>query len=149
MSQRWIVRQALLPILLLAGAAASLVYGAIYHSVPVERNVLDVQIVQQEHEEERELPFAAPPAAGPDLSGSIGPTDPFFPPGPRPKVKVTVTEEVKQNVVKPVVEDERETTIVFEVTRGGVVLAESGVLRQTYGPTEAGDDVPPPSRCPT
>lgn len=146
----WLVRQALLPGLLLAGGIAAWAYGAVWHAVPVERNVLEVKIVEQSHEEERELPFAAPPSAAAAFpGGGTGPADPFFPAGPRPKIKVTVTEPVEVKVVKPVVLDEPETAIVFEVTRGGVELAESGVLKQTHGLSESGEEVPPLARCPT
>jgi hypothetical protein len=65
-------------------------------------------------------------------------------------MKVMVIETVKKNVLTTVVENEPEAMIVREVTVGGVVLAESGVLKRTYGPTSAnGDEVPPPSLCPT
>jgi hypothetical protein len=146
---KWrILRQALLPVLLLAGAIASLVYGAVYHSVPVERNILEILVVQEEHEEERELPFAAPPdSAFPNPQSPV--PDPFFPGPPRPKIKVTVIEDVPKKVIRPVVEDEPETMIVFKVTLGRVTLSESGVLQRTYGPTLSGEDIPPPSLCPT
>ena len=77
-----ILRQALLPSLLLAGAVASLVYGAVYHFVPVERNVVVVEVVQEEHEEWREDPFAGPaPGMTP---GGPGFQDPGI--GPLPDV---------------------------------------------------------------
>jgi hypothetical protein len=149
MHKWWILRQALPPVLLLAGAVASLVYGAVYHSVPVERNVLEVQTVEEEHEEEIALPFAAPPdSLLPNPQAPI--PDPFFPGPPRGKIKVMVTQPVEKKVIKPVVENEPEAMIVFEVTRGGVVrLAESGMLKRTYGPTLSGEDIPPPLLCPT
>jgi hypothetical protein len=144
----WILRQALLPAVLFAAAVASLVYGALYHAVPVERNVVEVQTVQEEHEEEIDIPFAAPPDALIPNPQSAFP-DPFFPGPPRPKLKVIRTQTVEKKVVKPVVEDESEAAVVREVTVGGVVLAKSGVLRRTYGPTASGEEVPPPSLCPT
>ena len=161
-SQRRITGRTLWAALLFAGGVASLVYGAMYHAVPVERNTLKCQTVPVDHEEYREDPFGAPfpgmppsgpafpdPGMGPSPGGPAFGPPPGFPGTQCPKVKVIVTQYEQKNVLKPVVEDEPEPILVFEMTRGGVVLAESGILKRTYGPTESGEEIPPPSMCPT
>jgi hypothetical protein len=159
---RHISGRAALAALLFAGGVASLVYGAVYHSAPVERNVVETQVVQEEHEEMRELPFGqALPGVGPDGTAfpdpgiepppdgpAFGPP-PGFPGAHAPKVKVIVVQPVEKKVIKPVVEYEPEPIVVFEVTRGGVELADSGTVRRTYGPTANGEQIEPPSMCPT
>jgi hypothetical protein len=163
MTHPWrITGRAISAALLFVGSVASLVYGAMYHTAPVERNTVEVQVVQEEHEEMRELPFGAalpgmPPDAtvfpdpgmGPPPGGPPFGPPPGFPGAQPPKVKVIVTQPVEKKVVKPVVENEPEPILVAEVTVGGVVLAESGMLKRTYGPTESGEEIPRPTLCPT
>ena len=152
-------REAPLAALLFAGGVASLVYGAMYHAVPVERNSLSAKVSRKSTKSSATTPsrglFRARRRTagfpghghGPSPGGPLSARLPF-PGTSRPKIKVIVTRPVRRRSSSWSWRASRSRPRL-EVTLGGVVLAESGLLRRTYGPTESGEEVPPPSRCPT
>ena len=132
----WVLRAAL-PLVLLAGGIAALVYGIAHHTAVVSA------------EQEIEVDLAAPP--GMELPGSPGGVPGFGPPGgdlgdpasafPPPFLQLPPElSKVKEKVI--VSEPTRELTLIREVTFGGVTRRSPGVLWRTY----TGD---PPSLCPT
>ena len=110
-----IVRRAILPSLLVIGGLASLIYGAIFHSVPV--------LEERETKTTIDIPMAFPPE---------GPPGEVFPPGgvgfgePPPVLKKVVT----RIDLAAIVESEPELT--RDVSVGGVALLDSGELKRTY-----------------
>ena len=94
-------------LLLLAGSAAALVYGVLFHSQPV----------LQEEEIQVEMPPLPPPMPGMEEG--------FPEEGPPPFAEPT-TEIV--HVAKPA----SELTLVWETTFGGVTLCDTGELLRTY-----------------
>lgn len=124
-------RRAIVPLLLLLSAIASVVYGARYHRQPVtEERQIEVSIVDPMPSapfgpDDGSPPFGDPEGFGPppDMGG-------FFVPPPKMMEKVLVTKE------------ESEPTLIREVTFGGVALLACGELMRTY----TGQ---PPSMCPT
>ncbi len=135
-----VIRRAIVPLLLLLGAIASIWYGAASHSVPV--------LVEQEEEVEIDVPdpFALPPGLPPDLP--FGQTPPFGDPslgppafGPAP-FGVPGIKQVDTRVIQTTKEIP-EPALIRDVTVGGVVRLASGQLKRTY----RGDR--PPSLCPT
>ena len=129
-----ILSRLIVPGLVLAAGVASVIYGAKHHVVPVEE------------EQEIEVSLAPPPM--PDAPEGF-PGDPGFPggfdgpPGMFPPSFMELPPHlatVKQKII--VTNEQPESTIVFEVTIGGVALRETGKLRRTYH-----GDIP--SLCPT
>jgi len=126
-----LIRRAIVPLVLLLSAIASVIYGARYHREPVaEEREIEVPVV---------VPMPFPPPGPDDGSPPFGDPGGFGPPpdmggffAPPPKImeKVLVTKE------------EAEPTLIREVTFGGVALVASGELMRTY----TGQ---PPSMCPT
>ncbi|HPM80396.1 MAG TPA: hypothetical protein PLF81_06830 [Candidatus Anammoximicrobium sp.] len=136
---RWLVRilRAAVPLVLLAGGIASLAYGVARHTAVVSV------------EQEIEIDLAAPP--GMEFPGVEGGAPGFGPPGfepgmaapdfPPPFLQLPPElSKVKEKVI--VSEPSSELTLIREVTFGGVVRLDTGVLWRTY----TGD---PPSLCPT
>ena len=128
-----IVRRAFLPVALLSGGLASLIYGAKFHSVPV--------VEERETEMTIEIPLPLPPG-GPFDGGSRFAGPPSFPGappfgGPPPFVKKTIKR------IDTVTVDESELSLTREVTVGGVALLPSGEIKRTYS-GDAG-----PALCPT
>ncbi len=138
-----IIHRAILPGLLIAAGIASVVYGAMYHSVPVVE------------EREEEIDVAPPPL------DNFGPMEedpamcgPGFPPmgepgmggppglGPPPGFAELPPHLAKEKVTIFVTEDEPEPTLIREVTVGGLALFEAGKLKRTYSGKI-------PSLCPT
>lgn len=125
------------PLTLLAGGVAALVYGGVYHAAAVSV------------EQEIEIDLAPPPGVEPPGFGMPGegfpPAEPGVddpalaspPPWLAPPPELT---KVKQKVI--VTDDVPEWALIREVTFGGVTRLSSGVLWRTY----TGD---PPSLCPT
>jgi hypothetical protein len=116
-----IVRRAISPALLLIGGVIALVYGTLYHRVPVleeteSQTTIDVPL---------EIPIPSP----------YGDNSPFD--SPQAVIKKTVTRIDRNIKIEP------EGTIVREVTVGGVALQESGAIKRTY----TGDKGP--ALCPT
>ena len=125
-----IVTRATVPMVLLLGGIASLIYGARHHSVTVV----------EEREETITIPhpFAPPPFMQEFVPPGMEPPPfmmdpPPFPGGPPPIV---------EKIIKEVRKDEGELTLIREVTFGGVALLASGELKRTY----SGE---PPLLCPT
>lgn len=138
-----VIHRAILPVLLIGGGIASVVYGAMHHTVPVV----------EEREEEIDIAPPTPfgpefPGEGPELGGPPGFGPPEFgapglgPPGFGPPGFGPPSELTKRKVKIFVSEDEPEPAIIREVTIGGVVLLEPGKLKRTYSGK-------PPSLCPT
>ena len=110
-----IVRRAIVPTVLVIGGLASLIYGAMFRSVPV----------LEEHETKTtiEIPMDLPP---PGPSGeSPQPGGPGFG-GPPPFLKKEVTRVELVTIV------ESEPVLMGEVSVGGVARLESGELKRTY-----------------
>lgn len=136
---RWLVwgLRAATPLVLLAGGIASLAYGVARHTAVVSV------------EQEIEINLAPPPGFG--FPGGEGGPPGFGPPGfepgvpgpdlPAPFMQVPPElSKVKEKVI--VSEPSSELTLIREVTFGGVVRLDTGVLWRTYTGT-------PPSLCPT
>ena len=125
-----IVGRLILPVFLLVGGIASLIYGAKYHTAPVV--------------EEKEIEVSlAPPMVEGFLPGLEGP--PGFPPlleGP-PGLMPPIIELPPERQIVSITKEEPEPILIREITVGGVALLDSGELRRTYS-GEA-----PPSLCPT
>ena len=134
-----VIRRAVLPVLLIAGSVASVIYGARHNT----------QVVLEE--EEREIligppPEAFPPGLMPGMPPGAQPGMPGMPPGfpgpggfpqpflPPPQIKVI------EKILVPT--DTSEFTLTRELTFGGVVLLASGELKRTYSGKA-------PSLCPT
>ena len=109
-----IIRRAVLPALLLIGGLASLIYGAIFHSVEV--------LEDQETEATIEVPAEFAP--GP-------PGREAFPPGGAPfgELLPLVKKTVKQ--VETVAAMESEPLVMRDASVGGIELLESGELKRT------------------
>jgi hypothetical protein len=111
---RAIIRRAIVPALLLIGGLASLIYGAIFHAVPL----------LEEHETETtiEVPAEfAPPPEGEAL-----------PPGGAPfgEPLVFVKKTVKR--VELITTMESEPTVTRDASVGGIEVLDSGELKRTY-----------------
>lgn len=114
-----------LPVLLLAAGAASLVYGATRRSVPVLATVMV---------EKEEIILERPPM--PVYRGP-GNRPPMPAPPPRPKkVKTSKPEEQEQRHGEP--------KLIRDITVGGLQRLADGRIKFTYGPGEDG-----PALCPT
>ena len=106
-----IIRRAILPAVLLMGGAASLIYGAFFHAVPMV----------EEHESETTIQVPA------ELRMPEGP----FPPGgapffePPPLVKKTVKR------VETIATNESEPLAMRDASVGGIERLESGELKRT------------------
>lgn len=134
---RMAVLRAVVPLVLLVGGIASLVYGVGHHSAVVSV------------EQEIEIDLAPPPGVEPPGFGQpgegFGPSEPGFgdpalagpPPWLAPPPELS---KVKQKVILS--EDASEPALIREVTFGGVTRLSSGVLWRTYTGV-------PPSLCPT
>jgi len=124
------ILRAIPPLILLGGGIASVIYGAMYHTVPVSE------------EQEIEISLAPPPMPGfpgePPFEEPFG--EPSFGGPPDMMAPPPFLEKVKETIV--VTEEEREFKLIREVTFGGVTLLASGDIMRTY--TGA-----PPSLCPT
>jgi hypothetical protein len=110
-----IVRRAILPALLVIGGLASLIYGAMFRSVPV--------LEERQTKTTIQIPMAFPPEGPPGE-----PFPPGGPPfgGPQPFLTKTVTRIDLVTVV------ESEPELIREVSVGGVALLDSGELKRTY-----------------
>lgn len=143
-----IIQRTIPPFLLLCGGVAAVVYGAMYHTVPVsEEQEIEISIApppmpgfpgQPPFEE----PFGAPPFEEPPFGA---PPDMGFPPdmGAPPDMMGPMPHgmgKIKEKII--VTEDEPEPKLISEVTFGGVALLASGDIMRTY----TGE---PPSLCPT
>ena len=116
---RVVIMRAVVPVLLLLGGIASLIYGARFHDTLV--------FEEKEIEEKIPVPFGMPPFAGPEA-----------PPWAQPPGFTLRTD--KHKVLVPY--DQSEPTLIRDVTVGGVVLLDSGDLKRTYSGKA-------PSLCPT
>ena len=125
-----IVKRASVPMVLLLGGVGSLIYGARYHSVTVV----------EEHEETITIPhpLGPPPFMEESLPPGVEPPPFIMEPPPFLEGPPPIVEKITTEVPK----DEREPTLIREITFGGVTLLASGVLKRTY----SGE---PPSLCPT
>jgi len=135
-----IIRRAIVPLLLLLGAVASIQVGAAHHSVPV--------LMEQEEEVEIDVPnpFALPPGFDPGSAFAQPPPfgDPSLGPppfGPAP-FEAPAIKEIRTRVTQTT-KEMPEPALIREVTVGGVVRLASGELKRTY----SGDQGP--SLCPT
>ncbi len=138
------MKRTILPVLLLAGGIASMIYGAMFHSVPVVQQVVEEVVEKREVEETITIPhpYAPPPELAHDPS--------MFP--PLPPITETVTRIVTEtrNVLKDVTKDQPEPGLIWELTVGGVELLPTGELKRTYGPSLDGETpAERPSECPT
>ena len=111
---RAIIRRAIVPALLLIGGLASLIYGAIFHSVPL----LEDHEIQATIEVPAEF---APPPGGEALPPDAAPFG-----EPLPFVKKTVT-RVETTTVQ-----ESEPVVMRDASVGGIVLLDSGELKRNY-----------------
>jgi hypothetical protein len=102
------VKRGILPVLLISGGAASLIYGSMFHTLPV--------LTKETTEKTIEVPepFSQALPGAPDLGG---------PPQTR-KQTVKSTETVLINLSEP--------TLVRDMTVGGVALNKSFKLERTY-----------------
>jgi hypothetical protein len=117
-----IIRRAILPVLLLIGGLASIIYGTIFHSALVQ--------MEEETKTTIEVPSQSVPLGEALPRGEA----PF---GGRPQfVKKTVTRIDTVSIV------ESEPVLTREVTVGGVVRLDSGELKRTYSGKG-------PALCPT
>jgi hypothetical protein len=121
-----IIRRAIVPATLLAGGLASLIYGAIFHAVPV--------VEDHESETTIEVPAELPPRLP---MGENFPPDgaPFFPPLQMVKKKVTRVETVAAL--------ESEPAAMRDASVGAIELLESGELKRAAVSTEG------PALCPS
>ena len=103
-----IVRRAILPVLLLCGGAASLIYGVAWHSAPV--------VTEREVETTIEVPL--PPAR------PFGESSPF---GIQPAFGKKTVKRTESVTI-----DQSEPSLTREVTVGGVALLGSGEIKRTY-----------------
>lgn len=146
-----VLRRALLPLVVLVAAAASIVYGALRHTVAV------VEIEEVEDEITIVMPsvFGSPLATdggnpfdggvpqdpggfagGPPFGGDPGfLADPAFAP---PKIKQKVVKTTRN------VREDLEPRIVRDATVGSLALLESGELKRTCSGGDEG-----PALCPT
>ncbi len=146
----------LLSITLLAGAVASLIYGAKYHFVTVfQEEETEISITLQPPPPlgmPGELPFGTPGARSPfdempppgmeqpfDEPESADPAAPYVEPPP-PELAPPL-QSIKQKVIVTEEKDESELTLIREVTFGGIALRDSELWRTYTGQ--------PPSMCPT
>lgn len=147
----------LVPLLLIAVGVASVIYGARYRLVPVLGKQVEVQVVEQEEEVAIPVPSPFGPVvpeglAEPDAEGRPPATSEMEAfPGllEPPSIKVKKITYVPNRVIKEVTDEEPEPVLVWEVTVGGVVRTETGVVMRTYGPTEDGGPARPLSLCPS
>jgi hypothetical protein len=125
-----IVRRAVVPAALVIGGLASLIYGAIFRSMPVleERETQTTIEVPADF-----LPLPPSGAAGPDWSPFPG-GSPFAAPKMTKKT-VTRIDEVTINVSEP--------ALMSDVSVGGVAMLKTGELKRTY----SGDKGP--ALCPS
>ena len=113
-----------MPVVLVVLGAAAIVYGAVFHVLPV----LPAPATPSE-------PTVAPapePSAAPSLNAFLGLPGSVA----APKVREPVAKEAPAPIM------ESEPALVREVSVGGVTLSEAGDIRRTY--SEA-----PPAQCPT
>ena len=134
-------RRAVVPLVLLLSAIASVIYGARYHYQPVaEEQEIEVTIDP--------MPFPEGPDDGSMAFPPMGPDDETMPLddpmgfGPPPELAGVFAPPMMMTQTVIVAEDESEPTLIREVTFGGVVLLATGELMRTY----TGQ---PPSLCPT
>lgn len=125
-----VVRRALVPLLLLAGGIAAVVYGAVYREIPVN----------QEREVEETIRLPAPFGALPPMPGGPSMDPGAFPGGPSPFEPQFITQKVPR-IVKDT-KKEHEPRLVREVSVGGVKLNDGEIWRTYSG--EGG-----PSLCPS
>jgi hypothetical protein len=126
-----LIRRAIVPLVVLLSAVASVIYGARYHRQPVaEEREIEISLADP-------MPF---PPAGPDDGASpFGDPGGFGPPPGMGGFFAAPTKIIEKVLVT---KEEAEPTLIREVTFGGVVLMASGELMRTY----TGQ---PPSMCPT
>ncbi|OHB69866.1 MAG: hypothetical protein A2V70_02230 [Planctomycetes bacterium RBG_13_63_9] len=126
-----------LPMLILVGGIASLVYGTRFHYTPVVQGEVKQIVEEQQIEETITIPQPFEPPPG-------------FPPPPPILQTIVRTIKVPKDVIEDVTIHELEPTLIREVTVGGVTLLASGRIRRTYGPTLDGQgSTEMPSLCPT
>jgi hypothetical protein len=115
------IRRAVLPLLLLIGGIAAIVYGVMFHNVPV----------LEDHESEISIQVPAtfspgrPPFPGMDMMN-----------GPPQFVKKTVRKKSEEAIKLA------EPALIRDATIGGIVLNDAGKLKRTYSGK-------PPALCPT
>lgn len=145
-----LLQRAVLPVLLLAVGVALTVYGVRHHEV----------VVFEEQEIEVDLPlpemppdmagageFGGPPGFGGDPGfggepGFEGPPGPEGMPGDMDPFGLDPRDRPKVIEIVLVDKSEPETTLVRDVTIGGLMRLDSGELKRTYSGK-------PPSLCPT
>jgi hypothetical protein len=121
-----IIRRAIVPAALLAGGLASLIYGAIFHQVPM--------VEDHESETTIEVPAELPPR--PPMGDNFPPDgEPFLPPLRMVKKKVTRVETVAAL--------ESEPATMRDASVGAIELLESGELKRAAVATEG------PALCPS
>lgn len=120
-----IVRRAVAPMLLTILGLAAIVWGALFHQIPV--------LAEKEKETTIEVPLALPPIPGAD--GAAQPDGMPF--GMPTFVKKTIKTMVEEKIVIS------EPRLILDVSVGGVIRTASGELKRTYS-GDAG-----PALCPT
>ncbi len=122
-----IIRRAVLPVLVIAGGLASLIYGAMFHSAPV--------VQTRETETTIDVPLPVPPPR------PFGEASPFPGGGPMGPAPAFIKKTVKRS--EDVTLQESEPSLIQEITFGGVTRLASGEIKRTY----SGDKGP--ALCPT
>ncbi len=121
-----IIRRAVVPAVLLVGGLASLIYGAIFHAVPVV----------EDHESETTIEVPAEFSPQPPMGENFAPDGaPFAAPLRMVKKKVTRVETVAAL--------ESEPAAMRDASVGGIELLESGELKRALVSNEG------PALCPT
>jgi hypothetical protein len=116
-----ILRRAVVPVLLVLGGIAAVIYGAKFHVLPV----------LEEHESE--VTIEMPEPFSPMQPSFPGMAPPDGPPQFRKKTVKKITEEAIQLA---------EPAMIYDATIGGIALNEDHKLKRTYSGK-------PPALCPT
>lgn len=119
-----IVRRAIAPTLLAIVGLAAIVWGVLFHRIPV--------LAEKETETTVEVPLMLP---APGLDGTSSPDEPSLDVPAFVKKTVTRMDEVTLILSEP--------ELMRDISVGGVVRMASGELKRTYSGEEG------PAKCPT